>query len=385
MSKILKMKEEPFDMAIIGAGASGLLLLHQAINHTEWKEKRILIIDNGDRSQKSWCFWWSKNLPLNFLIEKSWHSIKFMSTNRQATTSSISPLCYHYISSEKLFDFFFNDFIPKHSNITLIKGQANNVKKNGDIFQIDVNSKEKFSTLWLADSRPEKLHVSNGEKAINQHFYGRFVQTQEDIFDASKATLMDFSRLTSQKNTAIFHYILPFDSRNALIETTAFSTDIYQKDLFVKEWNCFWEENYPKTSYKIIKEEIGSIPMVNTKFPLKSPLGFYKIGTASGQVKPTTGYAFTRMLEDANNLLSGLNREKTKRFLFYDKILLSIMLTDMRHIPKIMDNLFNGKSTSGILLFLDEKSRLFDDIKIFCRLQLGLFLKHAFKVIFKWI
>lgn len=46
-----------YDIAIIGAGASGLQLLYEIVQADPTNEKQILLLDSGDRSTKSWCFW----------------------------------------------------------------------------------------------------------------------------------------------------------------------------------------------------------------------------------------------------------------------------------------------------------------------------------------
>lgn len=46
-----------YDIAIIGAGASGLQLLYELVQADPSRKKKILLLDSGDRSQKSWCFW----------------------------------------------------------------------------------------------------------------------------------------------------------------------------------------------------------------------------------------------------------------------------------------------------------------------------------------
>lgn len=61
-----------FDIAIIGAGASGLQLLYESIQADSNREKKILLIDSGDRSKKSWCFWEDQQRKcFPFLVEKA--------------------------------------------------------------------------------------------------------------------------------------------------------------------------------------------------------------------------------------------------------------------------------------------------------------------------
>ena len=101
-----------YDIAIIGAGASGLQLLYELVQADPSRKKKILLLDSGDRSQKSWCFWENKDAScFPFLIEKSWDSMLFKTSKGESITSEINPLAYHYISSSKFFNYFFCFFI----------------------------------------------------------------------------------------------------------------------------------------------------------------------------------------------------------------------------------------------------------------------------------
>ena len=97
-----------YDIAIIGAGASGLQLLYELVQADPSGKKKILLLDSGDRSQKSWCFWedhTSSTFP--FLVEKSWKNMTYRSSHGKTIQSEIAPLSYNYISSERFFNFFF--------------------------------------------------------------------------------------------------------------------------------------------------------------------------------------------------------------------------------------------------------------------------------------
>ncbi|MEY4525902.1 MAG: hypothetical protein RIR57_1272 [Bacteroidota bacterium] len=100
-----------YDIAIIGAGASGLQLLYELVQADPSGKKKILLLDSGDRSQKSWCFWedhTSSSFP--FLVEKSWQNMSYRTSQGKTIQSEIGPLSYNYISSEGFFNFFFEQF-----------------------------------------------------------------------------------------------------------------------------------------------------------------------------------------------------------------------------------------------------------------------------------
>jgi lycopene beta-cyclase len=66
------------------------------------------------------------------------------------------------------------------------------------------------------------------------------------------------------------------------------------------------------------------------------------------------------------------------RFSFYDSLLLWIVLKHPLKIEEIFTHLFKKNSTNSILLFLDEKTTLWQDISIFSTLPKMLFIKAMF-------
>lgn len=362
-----------FDLAIIGAGASGLQLLYEMIQADTTGEKKILLLDSGDRSQKSWCFWEDeKKVCFPFLVEKSWHSMTYTTSSGDTLQSPINPLQYHYISSDRFFQYFFNEFIPGESNITHLKQRAKDIHEGENIQTIICEDGTQYQATKIADSRP-----APSKGSIFQHFSGKFIEFEEPILDDSSITLMDFSLDFSTKEMAVFHYILPFSSTKALIETTVFTAASYDKGTYEGIWQQYMASHFPKKSFKIISEEMGTIPM---GFSTEEKEGkVFKIGAASGNMKPSTGYAFTRMHEDAIKRAQDSRKKTPKRFRFYDKMLLKIMQNEMHKIPEVMDRLFTRVPKKDILRFLDDKTTLVQEVKLLAQLDIPLFIKHLLR------
>lgn len=369
--------KEVFDIAIIGAGAAGLQLLYELTQVHAVDPLKILVIDSGDRSEKSWCFWQKNQSIYSHLIEKKWNHLAFVGADGTEIKSCVEPIHYHYISSEKFYSYFFSEYIPKNPGITVVVGLAKDVVRRDENFSISLASGETFSSQRVADSRFNQEDWQNSG-GLYQHFYGKFIRTDTPSFDENKATLMDFSLRQKHEHFTCFHYILPFSKTHALVETTVFSTKKYELAYYKELWEEYWETKLGSIPYALEKEEMGSIPMSDYVFQLESE-GILKIGTAAGQVKPSTGYAFTRMNQDAKNIVSNSIRKRPGRFRFYDRLLLSIIKTDTKKFPEVMKRLFNSVPMPQILTFLDEKSTLIQEIQIFYRLPIPLFLTHLWK------
>jgi lycopene beta-cyclase len=362
-----------YDIAIIGAGASGLQLLYEMVQADPNREKKILLLDSGDRSRKSWCFWEDeKRACFPFLVEKSWNSLTYRTSNGETLTSTIHPLEYHYISSERFFDFFFTEFIPQQSNIHHLQHRVKKLVEGAEIQTIECEDGTRFQAKKVADSRPQTATGS-----IFQHFSGKFIEFEQPIIDDSAVTLMDFSLAFSTKEMAVFHYILPFSPTKALIETTVFTSLGYDSEAYEGIWQNYLNAHYPEKAYKVISEERGTIPMGSPH--RKKEGNVFTIGAAAGNMKESTGYAFTRMHEDAIHRAQNRLSKTPNRFRFYDKMLLKIMKNDMAKIPKVMDRLFKRVPTDQILRFLDDKSSLTEDIKLLSKLDIPLFISHLLK------
>jgi lycopene beta-cyclase len=370
-------EKEVFDVAIIGAGAAGLQLLYELTHAPSSKPLKVLLIDSGDRSEKSWCFWQKDHPIYADLIEKKWNHLAFVNAQGVEVKSCVEPIHYHYVPSEKFYSYFFSTYIPENSGITVAVGLAKDVVSSEGNFTIELSSGEIFCSKKLADSRldHEDWQKSGG---LFQHFYGKFIRTDAPIFDENKATLMDFSLVQKHDHFTCFHYILPFSQTHALVETTVFSSKMYEKEYYQELWEEYWQLKLGAIPYALEKEEMGSIPMSDYAFPLESD-GIIKIGTAAGQVKASTGYAFTRMHQDAKNIVSNAPRKRPGRFRFYDRLLLSIIKTDTKKLPEVMNRLFHSVPMPQILQFLDEKSTFIQEVQIFARLPIRLFLTHLWK------
>lgn len=364
-----------FDLAIIGAGASGLQLLYEMIQADTSGEKKILLVDSGDRSQKSWCFWEDeKRACYPFLVEKSWNSMTYRTSEGGAIKSTITPLEYNYISSERFFAYFFEEFIPANPNITLVKNLAKEVEEGDDAQTILCQDGSTFFARRVADSRPIK---SDDPSLIYQHFSGKFIEFDEPILDDSAMTLMDFSLPVSTTEMAVFHYILPFSKTKALIETTVFTKLAYDKEAYELIWHKYLAVYFKGKKFKVLSDEMGTIPMGIRSSPTEGKI--FTIGAAGGNMKASTGYAFTRMHEDAKYRAQNQLKVTPNRFRFYDKMLLKIMNNDMAKIPQVMDRLFSRVSSNRILQFLDDKSSLLEDIRLLSKLDIPLFISHLLR------
>ncbi len=374
------MQVSEYDYTIIGAGCSGWQLAYALMQHDSLKSKKIAICDIGVKLNRSWCFWSTDDSIFPQLVQKSWSNLYFAAPNF-ATTQQLSHYSYNYISGDAFFDFFNNKFLPNNSNITLLKAEASTVEKHGDKFKINFLDGNSIISSFVFDSRcPEKIYDKNTIH-LWQHFRGWFIETEEDCFDENTTCLMDFT--ISQGKEVRFMYVLPFSKRRALVEFTVFSDTIFENNIYDEGIKRYVKEKLKIDNFTILESENGAIPMTNFKFSKTVTPNYLNIGTNSGAVKPSTGYAFKRIYEDSKLIARSLaNSEKIKRFeipirfVFYDTVLLRILNTEPEKGAEIFKALFKKNKMNTIVRFMDEKTSILEDIFLLGSLPWYPFLKH---------
>jgi Brp/Blh family beta-carotene 15,15'-monooxygenase len=140
--------------------------------------------------------------------------------------------------------------------------------------------------------------------------------------------------------------------------------------------------------FKILSTERGCIPMSNCKITNEHHENVMLLGARNYRIKPSTGYAFKNMYKHAfeiaesieNNTSKSIKAEKQKtsfsksRFAFYDALLLTILKEKPQSGKKIFSELFKKANTFKVLEFLDEKSKILDEISLFSKLPWAPFL-----------
>ena len=339
------------------------------------RKKKVLIIDPNDKKQndKTFCFWAKEDDEIykdhQNIISKTWTKIRI--NNEEA--KSIYPLKYFHINSLDLYNSS-REIVIKYK-IDCVKDYVLDVSEKESLY-VQTNNKG-YNTKQIFDSRPPKLKSPIEDKFyISQSFIGFKIKLIEKSFDSEVFSMMDFR--VNQAESTQFVYILPYNKNTALVELTRFGKAILDMDYAEKVLDKFIIDNFG--SYEIMDREFGIIPMnPNAVKPIKSN-NWTNIGTRAGNVKPSTGYAFKNMYKQSK-LICESNSNKVqknsrkKRFHFYDQLLLIILSSWPKKGKPIFEQLFKTKSPFFVLTFLDEKSNLIQELQMFFKLQIGLFLK----------
>jgi len=376
------LEKENVDIIICGGGCSSMLLLFNLQRYPKFKTLKILVIEKElQNQQKTWCFWHKDHHPLQHLITSSWHQIRFGS-DHFTTTQEITPYTYSSIKGEDFYHYFLNQFIPQFPNISIIRDEVLSIEKTSThLSKVICKNQDYISSTVFSSIIEKEFHDS--PIFLWQHFKGWHIKTEDKIFDENVMTIMDFGNCLP--NSFDFIYILPYSSNEALIEVTAFSSELWDDSVYLKQLQKYITSNFNCDKYQIDLMEQGKIPMAYYNHTTLGKSGEILIGSAAGKIKASSGYGFEKMQIDAERLANDyytnkfIKKSSPKRFKFYDKLLLKIILDNPGEAVSIFSKLFKKTPIPKILQFLYEETNLYEEAVIFKKLPVIPFIKRIFK------
>jgi lycopene beta-cyclase len=376
--------EPQYDFIFAGKGASAALVLFELERRNLLDSKKILIVDlNKDSNDnKNFCFWTEENGQLKEklepFIEHTWHKIQLNNGKEEF----LNPTSYNHIPNSIVIEKA-NEILEKHFAQVLVETVTETGTDN--IGNFATIRGERIYGSCIFDSRTPVLQKTEcNQTTLFQSFIGWVVEFPNDILDVESFRMMDFN--IEQNNFTQFVYVLPFSKNTALIEVTRFGKEIITASEAESILKDYIQNQFG--SFKKTGTEQGCIPMSNASLGNVESKTIINLGARNYCLKPSTGYAFKNMssqaVEIAERIQTGqktilTNRsheEATKgRFAFYDALLLIILNLWPNYGKVIFTQLFSKVETKLILKFLDEKTSVWEDIKIFSRLPIGIFLR----------
>jgi lycopene beta-cyclase len=381
-----------YDAILSGAGGAGLNLL-LAMHKTGYLDNhRVLIIDpvRNNTNNRTWCFWAKPEEriveELGSLIPEVWDFSSFGGHKH-----ALHPYRYYHLRGIDFYNYVYQ-IIDNHKNVEWIFDSVNGVELMDDAVLINTKSSGIFWGEILFDSRISRNQINLNLDEFDivwQSFFGYKVKISENLFDRDCVRLMDFS--IDQNEQCQFVYLLPFSDNEALIELTRFGKDCLssiEDNHLLENWIL---ERFG--AFEIIEKEEGRIPMTLVFNP---EIEFHKenervipIGTAGGNVKSTTGYAFQAMFNHSFAIVSSLLQKKSiptayhsKRTSFYDSLLLDILDAKPFLGKEIFTRLFKKRPTPDVLTFLREETSLKEEIPILWSLPKKPFIIALIKRLF---
>ena len=373
------------DYIICGAGCAGLSLAMHMIQSKKFNDKKIIVVDKHPKqsNDRTWCFWQNENGLFQQIVSKQWNKLWFYG-EEFSEQLNVVPYQYKMIRGIDFYEYCFNE-IGKHKNFDIVFGNVENIfsdEKTGVV----IDGKTVYADYVFNSLLLEKPKLSKDELWLLQHFKGWIIEPEEDSFDESATTFMDF-RIDQNFGTA-FCYVLPFNSKQALIEYTLFSADLLEQEQYDNGLQSYIEKVLKISSYKILEKEFGVIPMTNFRFTSRHN-NIINIGTAGGQTKGSSGYTFNFIQKHSKAIVDALVttgkpfvQTTAQRYHFYDSVLLNVLNDRSVTGKKIFTDLFKKNPTDKVFKFLDNETSVAEELKIISSLPTLPFLKAGIKQIF---
>jgi lycopene beta-cyclase len=223
-----------------------------------------------------------------------------------------------------------------------------------------------------------------------QHFVGWFVETDTPVFDVGAATLFDFRapapRQPERQGEWRFFYVLPLAPDRALVEFVTLTPADADQALA-----HYLERVLGVRGYRVTGIERGVNPLTDRPFPRAAGRHVLTLGTAGGRVKPSSGYAFTRIQRDSDAIVASLLRwghpfalrPDGPFFRLCDALLLDILAQPGAQAAPLFRRLLANNPPERVLRFLDERTSPLQNLQLMASMPAGLFLKSFARLVLR--
>ncbi|AXO81673.1 lycopene cyclase [Olleya aquimaris] len=380
------MPKNHYDYIIVGNGLAGLQLALALNQDSFFKEKSIALIDPSPKNvnDKTWSFWEEKSGKWEKIVNKKWTKANIYTSKKQIRLN-LNPYTYKSIRGIDFYNLAKAE-IQQNKNFTFLIETVTDVSETKTpIVTTETNS---YTANHVFDSRLTKDYDLNDKSYTNiiQHFKGWVINTENNVFDDTTLTMMDY-RLKDDNQTT-FMYVLPTAKNKALIEFTYFTENLVEEKTYDKYIKQYISQYLKIKNYNIIETEAGQIPMTTFPFDSYNTRSVTKIGTAGGWVKPSTGYSFKNTEHKVSLIISNLKNNKIpssglhkSKYKFYDKIFLKVLKDENYKGEWIFQQYYSKNNPTTMFKFLDETSTFKEDLKIMWSLFSFSFIKAFFKTL----
>jgi lycopene beta-cyclase len=372
------------DVAIVGAGGAGLsllLALEAAARRRGVTAPTVAVIDPVHRAEadRTWC-WWAGSagsqpaldgvLPL---ARRTWSRMELVDRAGVSQVHELGDLRYVMLRSSDFYAAADAAAARLGPGAIRLTQAVSGVDDGVDQAVVHTADGGRIQARWVFDSRPAGPSHP-GSTRLLQHFRGWTVHFEQPQLDPGLATLMDFQVPQPERGVA-FGYCLPLDERRALVEYTEFSRTPLpsaQYDAALRRYLAARWQVEPGSGVSIEGIEDGVIPMTDARYPRRTGRRVFRLGTAGGATRPSTGYTFVALQRQASAvaelLLDGRTplppRPYPARHRWLDAVLLRALDRGYVPGPELFTGLFAANPSARVVRFLDGRSGPADELAV---------------------
>ena len=356
-----------YDIAVLGGGLAGMSLLYHLERAGKLSGKRVLLVEPAGKKtahDRTWSFWESGEGPFEHLLHYRWSQVS-LHNDRNHCTCDLRPYAYKVIFSDAWYAYV-NEVIDGVTGLVRSEQRATEPTTSSGHASFKLGDRMVTATTVFSSLPHPVDHRQIRQPYLDQHFRGWFIDTEEDVFNPGKATLMDFR--TPQEGETRFFYVLPFSKRRAMIEIAIFSNEHLPQETYDRLIAEYIAAHWTNKPYRVYHTEAGNIPMTTYDYPRRNGNLIY-IGLGGGAARPSTGYTFyglqrqlMRLAADFPDLKdTGVWPEKHR---LYDATLLRILEQGRLRGDRVFVDLFSNNPPARVLAFLNGESSLWQDLRL---------------------
>lgn len=366
----MRADDEP--IVILGAGLAGLSLavaLRRARNPAP-----LVLIDRRTRwdHDRTWCTWLTGPLRFAELAShrwSSWRAAAHVGDDQAVQHSRRHP--YIHLASDAVYEAALGEL-----------ADAPDVELRTDVQVLGVESGPASPRVTTTNGTFDAARVFDamgpgspllrgrppGTTELAQRFLGWEVETDRPVFTPETATLMDFR--APAPDCLVFIYVLPFSTTRALVEHTTIGTGAVAAAARRDALSAELSERHGVREWDVVREEKGHIPMSTFPFPAHRGPGLHAVGAAAGAIRPSSGYAFSRIQRHVDRIVAALatgaelpGSVAPSRYRVLDRIFLRA-LTDGAHGEELFLRLMAGVSGDVFARFMTDRSSAADEARV---------------------
>ena len=378
-----------YDLIVIGGGCAGLSLARSLIQ--KGSQLRVLIVESRSIyfDDRTWCFWGRADHPLRNLEEKSWDAWQFSVLGAAPHLHRPrNDVAYRCIRSGTFYENAQGE-IERCPNVSLrLSVNVDACWRDSETVTVATDEGD-FYSRWVVDTRPSPI-VSN-EPRFGQYFCGAEIEAERDIFDEHVAQIM--MDMQHDDHGFRFTYLLPFSKRRALIEETRFCNAVSQ-DQLEQDLSQAIAGRLKGVAFCERRREEGFIPMGISRRSPSEDAFIFNAGVAAGAVRPSTGYAFSRIQNWALSCASALSQgagplshaADPAWIRWIDQLFLKVIQDSRNDVPEIFSCLARGMQPDHFVRFLSDNVMVSDFVRAIHALPKKPFLAGlAVLPEFKWL
>jgi lycopene beta-cyclase len=368
------------DYAIVGAGLSGLMLA-RALLRVASPRARLLVADPRPRDDGpvTFAYWSRQPGPLEEWTIRDWDTLTIIGRSGVRQQVALGRWRYRAVDWARARA----DLLERtmaDPRVSFVATAVDGVTDGPHSATVRLGGRE-MSSRWVFDSRPRPLGKATSASGrarptMTQTFHGVWVSSDRPSIRTDAATLVDFS--ADDGDDLGFSYVLPVTPSLAMVMAVRMGATSVLPDP-----QPTVERLFDGADWHVRGRESGATSLAVGRRSRRLGRHVLDVGTRGGRVRPSTGYAVTRIVTDSEAIRRSLTRHdhpfavppdpRWQRTL--DAIWLRALARERADLEPAFLALFAGAPIDATLRFLDGEATPDDVLTVVRSLPAAPFLR----------